>query len=434
MAHSRGRQRHSDLRGDRHTGRVIAGRYSLEREIGRGGAGVVWLGKDAVLGRQVAIKEIGRMPGATTADRERAEREAQLSARLNHPNIVGVHDFVTDADSGEHWLVMEYVEGPTLTQRVRERGPLPSQEAGAITRQLADALAAAHGAGITHRDVKPSNVILDQGRVPKLTDFGIARTLADPALTQTGLLSGSPAYLAPEVASGQRGDHAADVWSLGATLFQMLSGRPPYDFGENVMGGLFRIVNDDPPRLAEAGVLAPVLEHTMAKDPDQRWTAARVRDELAAISGISQEVTQPVPLSPTHSAAPDPTRALTLPPTPTPPPPAAGPEARRDRPPWLVPALIALAAVVLIALGASLFNGGDEGQPAQPSTSVTPTPSPAASSSTTPRPTPQQSVATSGTQQNGKSAKNKAKKNKAKKNKAKKNKAKGKTKGKGKGK
>src|SRR3954452_11411731 len=227
---------------------MIAGRYSLDREIGRGGMGAVGLGCDEVLGRQVALKQIGLLPGADHADLARAEREARLSARLNHPHVVAVFDSVVDPETDARWLVMEYVDGATLGQLVRRGGPLSPDDAAPLLRETADALAAAHAAGIVHRDVKPSNILVDRTWRVKLTDFGIARIAADPSLTQTGLLTGSPAYLAPEVASGHRGDEAVDVWSLGATTFHVLSGRPPYDIGEYVLGGLYRIVNEEPPR------------------------------------------------------------------------------------------------------------------------------------------------------------------------------------------
>ncbi len=246
---------------------VIAGRYSLDREIGRGGMGAVWLGHDEMLGRQVALKQIGLLPGADGTDLARAEREARLAAQLNHPHVVAVFDLVVDEDSGHHWLVMEYVDGKTITQLVSKHGRIPLDDAAHVMEQVADALAAAHAAGIVHRDVKPSNVLVDRRGFAKLADFGIARITNDPSLTQTGMVTGSPAYLAPEVAAGKRADEASDVWSLGATLFHMLAGHPPYDIGDQVLGGLFRIVNEDPPRLPDAGRLAPLLEATMVKDP-----------------------------------------------------------------------------------------------------------------------------------------------------------------------
>ena len=157
---------------------------------------------------------------------------------------------------------------------------------------MADALTAAHAAGILHRDVKPSNILVDRSWQLKLADFGIARIESDASLTQTGLLTGSPAYLAPEVVTGGRGDQSADVWSLGATLFYVLSGRPPYDVGDNVMSTLYRIVNEDPPRLPEAGPLMPLLEATLVKDPSQRWSMAQVRDFLSAPRPLTTRTTR----------------------------------------------------------------------------------------------------------------------------------------------
>lgn len=269
---------------------MIAGRYSLEREIGRGGTGVVWLGRDEVLGRQVALKRIGLLPGADGTDLARAEREARMSARLNHPHVVAIFDVVVDADA--HWLVMEYVDGTTLNQLVRKQGRLSPDDAAPLLWQAADALVAAHSAGIAHRDVKPSNILVNRSGQVKLTDFGIARIATDPALTQTGMLTGSPAYLAPEIATGGRSDEAADVWALGATMFHLLAGRPPYEIGDNVLGALYRIVNEEPPRLSDAGWMTPLLEGTMVRDPSRRWSMEQVRDFLASAP---------------HNAAPAPT-------------------------------------------------------------------------------------------------------------------------------
>jgi serine/threonine protein kinase len=258
---------------------VIAGRYSLDREIGRGGTGVVWLGRDEVLGRQVALKRIGLLPGADSTDLARAEREARLSAQLNHPHVVAVFDVVVETDA--HWLVMEYVDGLTLGELVREQGKLSPDEAAPLLRQAADALVAAQAAGIAHRDVKPSNILVDRSGQVKLTDFGIARIATDPSLTQTGMVTGSPAYLAPEIATGDRGGEAGDVWSLGATIFFVLSGRAPYEIGANVLSALYRIVNEEPPRLTDAGWMTPLLEGTMVRDPSRRWSMKQVRDFLA---------------------------------------------------------------------------------------------------------------------------------------------------------
>ncbi|WP_426245424.1 protein kinase domain-containing protein [Nocardioides sp. LHG3406-4] len=345
---------------------MIAGRYSLDREIGRGGMGAVWLGRDEVLHRDVALKRIGMMPGASTPDLERAEREGRLAARLNHPHVVAIYDLVDEQD--EQWLVMEYIEGSSLAQVIRADGPLSSERAAEILWQTADALAAAHTAGVVHRDVKPSNILLTTDGQAKLTDFGIARAEAEASLTQTGLVTGSPAYLSPEVASGQTATPAADVWSLGATLFHALAGRPPYDVGENVLGAMYRIVNEPPPRLDDAGWLAPLLENTMATDPEQRWSMSQVRDFLAGRGNTVERapaaaVAQPTSTTPDAPAPPEReshTEMLTATPVePVTAAPAARPRRRRSVMPWLA-ALLGLLLVIVIAYVASQLGGKEE--------------------------------------------------------------------------
>jgi predicted Ser/Thr protein kinase len=354
---------------------MIAGRYGLEREIGRGGTGVVWLGRDELLGRQVALKRIGLLPGADATDLALAEREARLSARLTHPHVVAVFDAVVEEDTGAHWLVMEYVEGTDLGRLVRDRGALPPDEAARLLGQAADALLAAHAAGITHRDVKPSNILLARDGTVKLTDFGIARVTTDPALTQTGLVTGSPSYLAPEVAAGARGDAAADVWSLGATAYHVLAGRPPYDLGDNVLGALYRIVNEDPPRLPGAGPMTALLDGTMVRDPERRWTMAQVRDFL---DRPGAEVTPASgPESDTEPGT-EPTRLLTVPvPSVAPPVPTAAalvPAAtERRRRITLLAGLGALAVIVLGAIGYATLSGGDGSPDATHSPAARPT-------------------------------------------------------------
>lgn len=324
---------------------VVAGRYALVREIGRGGMGAVWLARDEVLGRSVALKRIGLLPGGATPDLERAEREARLAAQLSHPNVVAVFNLLVDPDTRVHWLVMEHVDGTNLSRLVRDEGPLTPDEAAPLLGQVADALVAAHEAGIVHRDVKPSNILVDRRRRAMLTDFGIARTQADPALTQTGLLTGSPAYLAPEVAAGERGDEKADVWSLGATIFHVLAGRPPYEAGDNVLGTLVRIVNDEPPRLEDAGWMGPLLEATMVKDPARRWSMAQVRDFLT--DPAARAALAPVP---------DPDRTQLMAPAA-----AARPsEGSRRTPVVLAVVGLALAVVLVVALGAVLLGGDPE--------------------------------------------------------------------------
>ena len=307
--------------------------------------GAVWLGRDEVLGREVAIKRIGHQPGGTSPDLVRAEREAKIAARVNHPHVVAVFDLVQEDD--QQWLVMEYVEGPTLAELIRDHGPMPTDQAAAILAQAAEALSAAHAAGVVHRDVKPSNILVTAEGQAKLSDFGIARAEADASLTQTGLVTGSPAYLAPEVASGQLATPASDVWSLGATLFHTLSGRPPYDVGDNVLGALYKIVNEQPPRLDDAGWLTPLVAASMTHDPAARWSMADVAEFLRAGPGASVPIpAAPLGVVPPPSEPDHPTEVLT-------PPPSLPPVPARRRSggvlPWLVGAAV-LALAVMIGL------------------------------------------------------------------------------------
>jgi hypothetical protein len=376
---------------------VIAGRYTLEAEIGRGGMGAVWRGRDEVLGRTVALKRMGVAPGGITPDALRAEREAKLAAKLNHANVVAVFDLVEETTDGhsQQWLVMEYVEGTNLSELVRDNGRLSPDAAAPILAQTASALSAAHGAGIVHRDVKPSNILVSPNGQVKLSDFGIARTAADPALTQTGLVTGSPAYLSPEVASGQPATPASDVWSWGATLFHALEGHPPYQIGDSVLGALYRIVHEEPPRAEAAGWLTPALEGTMNRDPTQRWSIDTAQQFLEA-GPPATTATVPVgrladvglgaaartrPLA--EGSDPQGTRVLPVPgPTPTPvrtpvtPAPLVGPEppAPRRRG-WLVAMIATLAVVaatiIAFVIGMQDDDGdgtGDQGVSAGPST------------------------------------------------------------------
>jgi serine/threonine protein kinase len=336
---------------------VIAGRYTLDREIGRGGMGAVWSGTDRTLGRTVALKRIGTAPGGGTPDVQRAEREARLAARLNHPHVVAVFDLVDEPETGDQWMVMEHVEGTNLSEIVKTTGALPPDQIAPILAQVADALAAAHTAGIVHRDVKPSNILVAPDGNVKLTDFGIARTEADAALTQTGLVTGSPAYLAPEVASGQLATEASDVWSLGATLCHALAGKPPYEVGDNVMGALYRIVNEDPPRPANAGWLAPLLVHSMVKDPAERWTAAQARDFLASGPPSADG------LSPAEDPVTRTTTLETVPAPPRPPAPASASGRRRTPSPVVIAAVFAVLVLTAIAFVIGLSSDDPESTP-----------------------------------------------------------------------
>lgn len=340
--------------------------------------GAVWLARDEVLNRAVALKRVGATPDGPAPDLARAEREARLAASLNHPHVVAVFDLVHEDD--ERWLVMEYVEGESLAALVRRDGALPIDRAADLIRQAAEALAAAHAAGIVHRDVKPSNMMVTGNDQVKIADFGIARANADATLTQTGLVTGSPAYLAPEVATGKPASDRSDVWSLGATLFHALDGRPPYDVGNNVMGALYRIVNEDPPRLSTAGWLAPVLEATMATNPENRWSMREVARFLA--DGPS---TQPPPAPVVVAAeATDEESTEVIEP-------AERPRQRRSGPP---PVLLALVVAAVVIGGMFIYfqisSTNSENEPAAGSTTPSATASASPSESVTPSAAPTQ--------------------------------------------
>jgi serine/threonine protein kinase len=277
--------------------RVIAGRYRLEHVLGNGSMGTVWAAYDEFLQRKVAVKEVLLPPGipASEADalRERTLREARAIAVLSHPNVVTLHDIARQ--DGEPFVVMELVPSRSLAEVVRQQGPLSTQQTAAVADAVAAGLEAAHRAGITHRDVKPGNVLVgDSGQI-KLTDFGIARNVAENTMTRTGIMLGSPAYIAPEVASGQEVTPAADLWSLGATLFAVVEGVPPYDADDDPLATVTEVVHGDVPRPTAAGPMEPVITGLMVKDPDARMSLAEVRRRLRPLLPEPGAVLFPVP-------------------------------------------------------------------------------------------------------------------------------------------
>ena len=270
-------------------GHVVAGRYRLISALGNGGMGTVWLAEDDVLSRQVAVKEVS--PPADMTDhereqlRERTLHEARTAARLSHPNVVTIYDVVED--DGRPWIVMELVPSRSLRDLVDAEGPLTPQHAAGVGLQILAALSAAHALGIMHRDVKPGNVLIDAGGRAVLADFGIARTQDSPALTTSGMIVGSPSYIAPERARGERGGPESDLWSLGATLYALVEGRPAYD-RQGALPTLMAVVNEDPDPPSRAGALWPVIRGLLDHVPSRRLgpaEAGRMLREVAEESG-----------------------------------------------------------------------------------------------------------------------------------------------------
>src|SRR3954469_2827965 len=264
--------------------RLIAGRYALAEVIGRGGMGTVWLATDRVLEREVALKEVTFALDLTAEERsilrERTMREARAAARLDHPHVTTVFDVVEE--DGRPWLVMEHVDARSLQDIIEERGPLPPAAVAQIGLDVLAALEAAHGAGIVHRDVKPANVLVEPDGHACLTDFGIATTTGDSSLTTHGALIGSPSYMAPERVYGDEPRPPVDLWSLGATLYAAVEGRPPFARGE-AMATMMSVVSEHPAPMLRAGPLEPVLQGLLTKDPAARTDAARARRQLTAV-------------------------------------------------------------------------------------------------------------------------------------------------------
>ena len=289
---------------------LIAGRYKVLRAIGRGGMGTVWLCRDEVLGREVAVKQIGALPGESPTETKRAMREARSAAALNHPNAVAVYDVVKH--EGRPWLVMEYVEGQTLADEISRDGQISPQRVADIGAQLAGALARAHERRIVHRDIKPGNVLIDKAGRPKISDFGIARGHGDEQLTQIGFITGTPGYLSPELARGDDPHPASDVWALGATLYTAVEGQPPYKPRSNPIALLRAIASERPRPMTHAGVLAPALDAMMHEDPARRWDMATSAKRLGSIARITQVMPRvdPVETGVIAAAILEPTQAL----------------------------------------------------------------------------------------------------------------------------
>lgn len=269
--------------------RRIADRYRLTDVIGSGGGGTVWTAVDEVLGREVAIKDVVVPPWLDEPERdlvrERTLREARAACRIDHPNVVDIYDVVEEDD--RPWIVMRLVRAPSLAQLIDRDGPIRPSQAARIGLQVLGALRAAHAHGITHRDVKPSNVLVNGDRAV-LTDFGIATIAGEASLTSPDALVGAPSYIAPERVSGAPATAASDLWSFGATLYAAVEGHPPHP-REGVLAILTAIANEDPEPPVHAGFLAPLLTAVLSRDPARRPSPADIELFLRRVVSLTDD-------------------------------------------------------------------------------------------------------------------------------------------------
>src|SRR5689334_3120449 len=276
--------------------RLLAGRYRLGDVLGRGGMGTVWRAEDETLGRTVAVKEL-RFPSAIDEDEKRrlitrTLREAKAIARIRNNGAVTVFD-VVDEDN-RPWIVMELIGGKSLAEVIREDGLLTPRRAAEVGLAILDVLQAAHREGILHRDVKPSNVLIDHDGRVVLTDFGIAQVEGDPSITSTGMLVGAPSYISPERARGHKPGPAADLWSLGGLLYASVEGVPPYDKG-SAIATLTAVMTEQLEEPKNAGPLRDVIYGLLTKDPAQRLDDARARAMLNAVIHAPERRAEPEP-------------------------------------------------------------------------------------------------------------------------------------------
>ena len=267
-------------------GDVLAARYRLDRLVGSGGMGLVWEAWDLRLERRVALKQLRPPAGLSATEEvlanERAMREARITARLHHRYAVPVFDVIEH--DGQPCLIMQFIPSMTLTAVLREGGPLLPGEAAKLGAQVGSALAAAHEAGIVHRDVKPGNILVADDGSALISDFGISHALGDATLTDTGVVHGTPAYLAPEVAQGGDASYASDVFSLGASLYAALEGTPPFGTDSNSIVLLHRVAAGRFDRPKRSGALTPLLMSMLSTSPADRPTMFAVARALTELS------------------------------------------------------------------------------------------------------------------------------------------------------
>ncbi|MGW0366145.1 serine/threonine-protein kinase [Streptomyces sp. NPDC002990] len=363
--------------------------------------GTVWRAHDEHLDREVAVKELILPEDLDTAGRQtwiaRLDREARAAARLKHPGVITVHDRVASED-GRPWIVMELVHGRSLDDLVKRDGPLAPERVAHIGLQALAAIRAVHEMGITHRDIKPSNVLLEGDRVV-LTDFGIAAVEGDVNLTRSGAIMGTPAFMAPEQVRGLPATAESDLWSLGATLYTAVEGRPPFA-GTSPWAVFVAVATEDPGPAVHAGPLAPVLTGLLRKDPAQRLTAEAAHELLAELARDAEPLPQERDSAPPPVRGAQPTRRLAAAGL------AAGDSEHESEHEWepaparkppgqgrtyLLGGLTAIIAAALIAIPTRLLwpdssrddgaRNGSSSAPSSPSPSPSPPPSPSASAS-----------------------------------------------------
>jgi beta-lactam-binding protein with PASTA domain len=348
-------------------GELIGGRYELGRQLGAGGMARVYLGHDRLLDRQVAVKVLSEPYASDPQFVERFRREASAAAGLNHPNIVAVYDR-GEAD-GSYYIVMEYLKGPDLKQVIRSRAPLPALEAIDNAQQILAALGAAHRSDLVHRDVKPQNVLVAEDGHLKVTDFGIARAGAESDMTEAGSVIGTAQYLSPEQARGDDVTAASDCYAVGIVLYEMLTGRVPFDGGPPVAVAMKQITEAPvSPRIVEPGVpreLEAVVLRSLAKRPSERYrTAEEMSRALAEVRGVLDGSGGTTRVIPGAAGADTGSTRVIGPATGAtrvgPPPPAEPPAPRRRWGPIIAGILVLL---VVAGVGAAvLLNGGSGGK------------------------------------------------------------------------
>jgi hypothetical protein len=348
---------------------AVGGRYRLLAVVGSGGMGRVWRATDELLGREVAVKEITTAAGVSASDQLAMQlqtmHEARAAARLDHPNVVGVFDVVSSP--GRCWIVMEYVESRSLHDVVAQDGPLSHRDAAHVGLGVLAALRAAHAAGVLHRDVKPHNVLIAANGRVVLGDFGLA-TFADAEHTGSEPIMGSPHFVAPERLRSGATDAASDLWSLGATLYALVEGRPPFA-RETATESLSALVTEPPDPVTRPGPLNAVIAALLVKDPAQRMTAEdaevalrRITDRAVGVSAVPQprrpvglaRIKPPIPVS----LAGRPIGIVPVEPEPAPPAvPAATSAGRRPGPSRTTRSVLAAAALALGVVGTAVALG-----------------------------------------------------------------------------